>query len=800
MSDGEGMRINSINGLSNNKNVLIDKKQTSLQTKNEINKHNNATKINNHFYPLHFARKWKEHTSWGAVVNPDTKDVTFKLFSFPDTRKVNAVVENKDSGNIYTFTLENKGNGVFQTQTPIPSSLAKENDTYHFEIRKADGSTIKANDPYSFMIDSNSGKSVIYDQSKYQWHDENWFKSNPKRISRLANSTNNLTKVGEARIYELNISTLTEKGDFSSAIKKLNEIAKKGFNTIHVMPVEETLDYFNWGYDGRYKTAVAQNLGGAENFKKFVDAAHNKNLNVIIDMVPNHLGPTRQNLRETGPYIKGGNAFGDSWNFEGKNSSYVRDYIVNSALYWLKNYHCDGIRFDMTKFMDSDITMKQIAAEINYHFPDAFLIAEDARDSIASNGEKYWQDYTKRHDERVLCKLNPEENTPFANEDIHNEAIERMNPEKGMTNLARLGFNSEWDFNYFHVLKDNLYGNCDLFKLYDACIQGQTRLKYVMSHDEIGNYEGTRLIPKLMVPMLHLNENIFLNQQDKKRASELSNLKNISLAQALNYVTLQKAQMTSEELVNLFTEGKLDEYSDYDYTRFYHNLLEPLGIKKESYIIPRRIKAMYKKAFDSQKMAQAFTYSQIGPKMTFQGDDEATNVPFRFFRQSKTNQYEPNLYTEKGYNSNHEAFSASKMTNNKAKGSSFEYKCGAIRLTKDLNKIANENPALANGTIVEENTVIHPSSQVIGLNMRDSETNNEIFTIANFSDMKYPREDADRYYILFPKGTWQEIINTDDVKYKGSGYTNKQLIVSDGNNPAPINLSSRSTLIFKKID
>ena len=790
------MKVNSINSILGNRNILSNKKAQKNQNNKNINQTNKTNAINNS-HPIFFSRRWREHASWGAVVNPNTKDVTFKLFTFPDVESVNTIVEKKDNNETLIIPLKNKGNGIFETDKPIPSSLIQENDKYYYEIKRKDGTTIKANDPYSIELSTDDTKSIIYDHSKYQWRDENWYKNNPKRISRLANSQNNLTKLNDARIYEINIATFTQGGDFNSAAKKLDKIAKKGYNAIHIMPVEETLEYFNWGYDGRYKTAVAQNLGGADNFKKFVDLAHNKNLNVIIDMVPNHLGPFDQNLRETGPYIKGGNVFGDAWNFEGQNSTYVRDFMVNSALNWLKNYHCDGIRFDMTKYMDSDVTMKQIAAEINYHFPDAFLIAEDSRSSVASNGEHRWDDYSKKHDERVLQQLKPEENSPYMSEDEHNTVIEKMNPENGMTNLARLGYNTEWDFNYFHTLKNHLYGNCNLDELYNACLQGQSRLKYVMSHDEIGNHEGTRLIPKLMVPMLHLNENISLDTQDLNRAIKLAELKNLNIDQALNNVTLQKAQMASEKLVDLYVTGETEKYSDYDYEKFYQEKLEPIGIKKEAYIIPRRIKAMYKQAYDSYKMAQAFTYSQNGPKMTFQGDDEVTNTPFRFFRASKRAPYEPNLYIEKGYNSNE--VKTSQLNDDNVKGNALEQKHGAIRLIKDLNKLADENSAMSNGQIIKENTVIHSGSKVIALHSKDNETQDEIYTIANFSDMKYPREDADRYYIKFPQGIWQEAINTDDFKYKGEGYINKQDIISDGQNPYPINLSNRSTLIFKKI-
>ena len=97
-----------------------------------------------------------------------------------------------------------------------------------------------------------------------------------------------------------------------------------------------------------------------------------------MDIVPNHLGPDIAELQKTGPYIEGINCFGYKFNFEGdKYSQFVRDFIVGAALNWVVNYHCDGLRVDMTKFMCSDFTMKQMVAEVNYHAPFAFLIAED---------------------------------------------------------------------------------------------------------------------------------------------------------------------------------------------------------------------------------------------------------------------------------------------------------------------------------------------------------------------------------------------------------------------------------------
>ena len=145
--------------------------------------------------------------------------------------------------------------------------------------------------------------------------------------------------------------------------------------------------------------------GGPDKLKELIDYTHGLELNVVMDYVPNHLGPDGAQLKRTGPYIKGNNAFGESFNFEGENSKYVRDYIVNAAMNWIDNYKVDGLRLDMTKFMESDFTMKEIAAEINHHFPSVFLIAEDSRQGVNVNHKGYFEDYSQLHDKRVEQRI-----------------------------------------------------------------------------------------------------------------------------------------------------------------------------------------------------------------------------------------------------------------------------------------------------------------------------------------------------------------------------------------------------------
>lgn len=786
------MKISAL-GVSGRKiaEVKTEKPNNSAVSNNPIAKTSseNLLNFNNQ---INFARKWSEHTSWGAVVDPKTKDVSFKIFTWPDAKSVEVNVEKKDTNEVIAIDLKNKGNGIFETEKPVSSKLVQDGDSYFYKIEKTDGSIVEVKDPYSFKQEELMGKSVIYDHSKFQWHDKDWFSdNNPDRITN--------SNLNEAVIYEVNIASYTKSGDFEGLINKLPEIKANGFNTIEIMPVENTNSY-NWGYDGVDKFAASQFLGGPNGLKELVDACHAIGISIVIDMVPNHHGPDGSQLGETGPYFNGNTGWGDAYRYEGENSQYVRDFMVNAALNWINNYHCDGIRYDMTKFMKSDHTMQQIRAEIAYHNPEVFTIAEDSREGINSDGENLWHDKTVKHDARVMQKLKPYDYAKGKDEETHAKAIEEIINNK--TNIARLGYDSEWDFNFFHALKDCLYGNSNLDIFEDACLQSDGRVKYVMSHDEIGNYEGSRLIAKLIVPMFHLNENIILNDSDIKRANDYSKLKNCPFDEARQMIVFQKAQLTAEKLATLYVGGKLDKYSKNDEDGlFYNEVIKPLGIRQDANITPKRIELSYKKAFKTFKMGQTITYTQKGPKMVFQGDERASMVPFRFFRQFSDGAREDYLYTEKGYEPGLSAFKESKIDSLKLSTNGERYEQGFNNLIRDLNKLNKENKAIVNGRIVTQDTVKHSGSQVIALHMADDETKNHIYTITNFSDLKYPREEADRYYISFPKGKWVEILNTDDTRYMGTGMVNKeQIIESDGHTGYPINLASKSTLIFKKLD
>lgn len=801
------MKIQKINGLTFNQADVKKTKaeKTSSQNYKEINELSNV-----YYKPLSFGRTKAEHKSWGAQIDPKTKEATFKVLTYPDSKKVVVtVVKANDPNSQKEYELVNKGKGIFETAQKIPAGEVEHGDKYFYTIHKGNGNIDKVKDPYSYRQDKLLGESVIYDHSLYEWKDADWFKNNKNRISAKANSSNNLKTMDEAKIYEMHTGTFTKRGNFETAKKMLKGLVEEGFNAIELMPVENTYS-FNWGYDGVDKFAPSEHLGGPDQLKDFVDYAHSVGLNVIMDIVPNHLGPDGASLKTTGPFIGGENCFGEKFNYEGENSEYVKDYIVNAALNWVDNYHCDGLRLDMTKFMESDNTMKQIAAEVNYHNPDVFLIAEDGRSGVSVDYKgNSWANPDEIHDKRVISDLEPYEFGEGQTEEAHAKAIDNI--IQGKTNLSRLGYDSEWDFNFFHKMKQSIYGSINLDELEKACYCAQDTIKYIMSHDEIGNFEGTRLIPKVMVPMLNLNDNVILSYKDNIRAINLAKQKGISEDEAKNTVKVQKAQFLSEKLATMLLEGKLDRYKTEGVTSkrwlsaineaFNEEILKSLGIKFESGINYDRVANSFQNAFDRQKMALARTYSIPGPKMVFQGDERADITPFRFFRQFDSIKNEDYLENEKGYKTGYSAFDASKLGTKQ-----YSYNARTLMnkhkfLMKELNRITSENSALTKGVLIPEDTVKHTNSQVFATHAYDSEKNNHIFSVTNFMDASYPRQNSSNYYIKFPAGKWVELVNTDDKRFGGTGnYVNSRIINSNGYDNVAIKLAGQSTSIFRRID
>ncbi len=148
-------------------------------------------------------------------------------------------------------------------------------------------------------------------------------------------------------LYELHIGTFTSGGTFDTAIEKLPYLVELGVNAVEVLPVAATEGTRNWGYDGVDLYAVSEVYGGPAAFARFVDAAHDHGLAVVLDVVYNHLGPSGNYLPLFGPYFSSGsNPWGASVNVDGPGSDDVRRFILDNAAQWFRDYHVDGLRLD----------------------------------------------------------------------------------------------------------------------------------------------------------------------------------------------------------------------------------------------------------------------------------------------------------------------------------------------------------------------------------------------------------------------------------------------------------------------
>lgn len=167
-------------------------------------------------------------------------------------------------------------------------------------------------------------------------------------------------------IYELHVGTFTPQGTFDAAIEKLPYLKSLGITVIEIMPVAAFPGTRNWGYDGVSLYAVQASYGGPEGLRRLVDAAHAHGLGVMLDVVYNHLGNEGNYLRLFGPYFtaKHQTPWGEAINYDQPGSAGVRQYVVENALYWIREYHLDGLRLDAVQTIQDD-SPRHILTEIS---------------------------------------------------------------------------------------------------------------------------------------------------------------------------------------------------------------------------------------------------------------------------------------------------------------------------------------------------------------------------------------------------------------------------------------------------
>ena len=240
---------------------------------------------------------------------------------------------------------------------------------YFFSL---DGGPLRPDPRSAYQPEGIDGPSRVVDHGAFEWSDGGW----------------GGIYLPSAILYELHIGTFTPQGTFEGAIDRLGHLVELGVTALELMPVAEFSGERGWGYDGVDLYAPHHAYGGPEGLKRLVDACHDAGLGVVMDVVYNHLGPTGNHLSEFGPYFTDTHKtnWGDAVNFDGPGSDEVRKFVIDNAVMWLRDYHCDGLRLDAVHAIrdDSALTIleqlgRQVSRLAAHLGRPLFLVAESDR-------------------------------------------------------------------------------------------------------------------------------------------------------------------------------------------------------------------------------------------------------------------------------------------------------------------------------------------------------------------------------------------------------------------------------------
>jgi len=324
-----------------------------------------------------------------------------------------------------------------------------------FELRVDDA---RPGDRYKYLIDDATevpdpasrfqpldvhGPSEIVDPNAFGWNDENW-QGRPWE---------------EAVIYELHVGAFSPAGTFAGVEKKLDYLADIGITAIELMPVSDFPGKRNWGYDGALPYAPDSTYGRPEELKRLIQSAHERGLMVLLDVVYNHFGPDGNYLPAYAPQFftdRRRTPWGEAINFDGRDSRAVRDFFIHNALYWLEEYHFDGLRLDAVHAILDDSS------------PDILVeLAETVRQTFGSD----------RHVHLIL-----------ENGDNASRYLRRENPERPPL------YDAQWNDDFHHALHVLLTGETDgYYRDYSAepaRYLGRSLAEGFAFQGEFSEYEG----------------------------------------------------------------------------------------------------------------------------------------------------------------------------------------------------------------------------------------------------------------------------------------------------------------------
>jgi len=229
---------------------------------------------------------------------------------------------------------------------------------YKYEVRTPAGHLLDKADPYGrrFEVPPNTA-SIIWTEGRYDWGDENWINDRPSF---------NGWHERPMSVYEVHLGSwrrVPEQGDRYLTYRELADqmvpyVREMGFTHIELMPVMEHPFSGSWGYQVIGFFAPTSRFGTPDDFRYFVDECHRHGIGVILDWVPGHFPKDRHGLAQfdgTSLYEHADPRKGEHMDWGtlifnyGRNE--VRTFLMSNALYWLEEFHLDGLRVDAVASM-----------------------------------------------------------------------------------------------------------------------------------------------------------------------------------------------------------------------------------------------------------------------------------------------------------------------------------------------------------------------------------------------------------------------------------------------------------------
>ncbi len=400
---------------------------------------------------------------FGAEITND--GVRFALWA-PSAKRVELVCGERRTA------MPSIGQGWYKLVDPA----AKPGERYGYAI---DGGADLVPDPASRFQDADDDRrSTVADPCAYEWRDGAW----------SGRSWN------EVVLYETHVGTATPAGTYAGLVEKLDALRDGGLTAIELMPLAETSGGRNWGYDGVLPYAPNNAYGRPEDLKRLVDAAHERRLMVFLDVVYNHFGPSGNFLHGyAGTFFteRHQTPWGAGINFDGKGeaSEVVREFFIQNALYWLEEFHIDGLRFDAVHAIMDDGDkhfLDELAERIRDRFPDrhVHLVLENEKNEahrLTRDGDGRAPSYDAQWDDDIHhcwhVLLTGEHEGYYG--DFGGDTVARL----GRCMAEGFAYQGEFSENLKHNRGEKTEG-----------LPPQAFVAFLQNHDQIGNRaQGERL-------------------------------------------------------------------------------------------------------------------------------------------------------------------------------------------------------------------------------------------------------------------------------------------------------------------